>query len=281
MNSDFRADKLYVAVTTPFAADLSIDFEALVDHLDFLTGNGITAIFLGGTTGEFDTLTLEEKEALLATVRNSFSGTIVFNVSSCSLKESLRLVAISETYGADAITALPPFYRASVGDDAVEQFINAIADSTDLPFILYSFNRHTQNPITPELLAKIHCEAVKDSDKEFRLIPASPCYLCGGDSIILETFQRGGKGVVSVQGNYQPLQIKTLFDAARSNSTEAQQLQEQVAKTATIFRKTKQISRIKQALSVLIPGYPATVRLPLLPLDFDESTEILTWCREA
>lgn len=273
-------NRLYVAITTPFTNDDSIDFVALASHLKFLESNGIDALFLGGTTGEFETLTFEERHELLRFTRANFQGVIVANVSSCSLKESLAFVKDAEEFGADMITALPPFYRANVGESGIASFFNTIADASKLPLILYNFSLHSQNTISLELMNQIRCAAVKDSDKNYGLIQPFPVYLCGGDSIIAEAISRGAGGVVSVQGNYQPSKIVELFSAAKLGDPKAFELQDLVAQTAAIFRKSKQIARIKQALSSIISGYPTAVRIPLMPLFSDEQNEISLWCKE-
>ncbi len=274
------ADRLYVAITTPFAPDDSIDFTALAAHLAFLELNGIEALFLGGTTGEFETLTYKERCELLRFTRSHFDGIIVFNVSSCSLKESLAYVAVAEEYGANMITALPPFYRAKVGDSGIVTFFNAIANATKLPLILYNFTLHSQNSISLEIVNQVRCIAIKDSDKNYDLIQHSPVYLCGGDSIIADAISRGAGGVVSVQGNYQPAKIVELVALSKQGDVRAEEMQRAVAETATIYRKSKQIARIKRGLSAIVPGYPTAVRVPLMPLLPEESNEIAEWCKE-
>lgn len=277
-HSNASLEKVFVAATTPFREDLTIDSGALSAHLRYLETKGVDAIFLGGTTGEFETLTFEEKKELLYIGRHNFSGTITFNVSSTSLHESLELVKVAEKGGANAITALPPYYRAKVGDEGVVEFFNTISASTELPFIIYNFTRHTQNEVPGELLSKINAVAVKDSDKNFDMIPFAPLYLCAGDSIIAEAVSHGAKGVVSVQGNYRPAEILKLFNISKSDPQKASALQKDAADVSALFRKTKQIARIKQALSEIIPGYPAFVRLPLVTLNANEKSEITEWC---
>ncbi len=276
---ELSLEKLFVAVTTPFRKDLEIDYASLVGHLRFLENSGIDAIFIGGTTGEFETLTFAEKVELLAVGRNNFSGLITFNVSSTSLKESLELIKVAEQGGANAVTALPPFYRANVGDDGIVKFFNTLSHATSLPFIIYNFTNHTQNAITPELLHRIEAVAIKDSDKNFDLIEPAELYLCAGDSIIADAISRGARGVVSVQGNYRPVEIRNLFHKSFDNPVQAKEIQKEVATVSAVFRKTKQISRIKMALSEILPGYPSYVRLPLVELNDEEKDEIVQWCK--
>ncbi len=278
MSVDFLKN-MSVAVTTPFADDLSIKVDSLEKHLKFLMNEGIEAIFLGGTTGEFETLTLDEKKELLTVGREIFHGAITFNVTSCSLLESLELTSFAEANGADAVTALPPFYRKRVGDEGVVAFFNTIANSTKLPFIAYNFTNHTQNEITAEMMSEINAVAIKDSDKNLNLIPHVALYLSAGDSIIAEAVEKGAEGIVSVQGNYRPREVNILFKTCKSDTIKGHELQGDIAETSVIFRKNKQIARIKSAIRLRIPEYPQNVRLPLIGLTDVEQLEIENWYR--
>ncbi len=275
MSNSVNLNKLYVAVTTPFRNDSSIDCDALIAHLTFLEKSGIEAIFLAGTTGEFETLTNSEKKELLILARKAFSGIIVFNVTSCSLHESLELSSFAKEHGADAITALPPFYRAKIDTDGIVDFFNTISKASELPLIIYNFTNHTQNEITGSMMSKIDAVAIKDSDKNLSMIPDVELYLCAGDSIMAEAISKGARGVVSVQGNYRPKEIIELFNTGFSDAIKAEEIQKEVAEVSGLFRKTKQIARIKRALTEIIPGYPSTVRLPLVNLTAEEELEIV------
>jgi dihydrodipicolinate synthase/N-acetylneuraminate lyase len=268
-----QVNRVFVAVTTPFSDDNQIDFEYFTKHLKLLQESGVNSIFVGGTTGEFSALTFNEKIELLKCARKNFTGQVVFNVSSTALIEAIALAKVAEKEGADFITALPPFYTANAPEQGVVNFLKELKASVALPLIIYSFDRHSQNGFTPEMLSKIDYVAIKDSDKKVSLIGKSNNYLTAGDSAIESAVKSGAVGVVSVQGNYRPKEVLELFNRACKNE-DVSKLQEDVARVSAVFRTENQIARIKQGVSVQINGYPTRVRLPLLGVDEDEICEI-------
>ena len=269
----FNPQSLFVAVTTPFYENGDIHYDALIDHLIFLQDSEVPGIFLAGTTGEFSALTFEERISLLAVARETFEGQIVFNVSSPSLRESLEYCAIAQEERVDAVTALPPFYTSNAPVAGVVNFLKIIKESCDLPFILYQFPRHTGNDLTPEMVAEIGAVAVKDSAKTIERTTQYPNYLCGGDSSMVELMGKGAKGVVSVQGNYRPSKVVELFTAIIAQG-DALELQEDIATVSATFRTENQIAAIKKAVSLVVSGYPTTVRLPLVPLGTSEEKSV-------
>ena len=273
-NSEISLEKLFVAITTPFNRNQEIDYNALVNHISFLENSGINAIFLAGTTGEFETLTKEEKTNLLRVARNHFSGLIVFNVSSTSIKEAIELVKIAEKYGANAIASLPPFYKANLEEEGIVTFFNTLSQSTSLPLIIYNFSEHTQNKITPRIVNQVDAIAIKDSDKNIEMAKKVALYISASDSIMLQSIEHGAKGAVSVQANYRPQQILVLFNQARNSNENLENLQKEISSASAIFKKNKQIARIKYALSLIVDQYPPFVRIPLVELTEEEKTEI-------
>lgn len=267
---------LFVAVTTPFDEAGAIDFEAFKRHLLFLQESGVEKIFLAGTTGEFSALTFHEKVELLKAARPVFTGEIVFNVSSTSLRESLELLKVAEEFGADTITALPPFYTANAPKEGVIRFFQKIVEASSLPLIVYEFPRHVQNCMTPEMLSEIDYVAIKDSGKNFDLIGNVKNYLGAGDSSIVESMQLGAKGIVSVQGNYRPKIIVDLYKKAIEGKSGLEELQQNVAKVSGGFRDKHQIARIKYAVSKEVDNYPIFVRVPLVDLTKEQQADMDT-----
>jgi len=277
-------ENVFVALTTPINSKnkFLIDEIPLINHLRFLQGNGIDSVLVGGTTGEFFALGIPEKIYLFGLVKDHFRGKLIFNVSADSFYEINMLISHAEKIGADAITILPPYYIANAPSGGLIKFFQKVAEHTFLPCMLYNFTRHTQNKITPEILAEVPHAAFKDSDKDDSLIPHTPCFLCGGDSQILDFWQKGAKGVISVMGNYAPSLVMKIWNELQIGDLEsAQKTQDEICKITADFRKPDQIARIKYALSKLLEnGYPQEMLLPLLPADEKarrEIDDVLIW----
>lgn len=272
-------ENVFVALTTPLNPQnkYSIDEVALVRHLKYLRRNGINSLLVGGTTGEFFGLSIVEKIYLLGIVKGNFDGNIIFNVSANSFFEINLLIKNAEKIGANAITIISPYYIANAPTEGIIKFLKRVSESSFLPCMLYNFTKHTQNKITPEILAAVPHAALKDSDKDESLIEHTPVYLCGGDSMILDFWQKGAKGIVSVMGNYAPNRVMKIWKELRAGDLDsAQETQGHICKITDMFRKTNQIARIKYALSIILSGYPQEISLPFLPADENAKQEIDT-----
>jgi 4-hydroxy-tetrahydrodipicolinate synthase len=262
------------AATTPLKS-FEIDELSLKKHLCFLQENNIDKILSGGTTGEFFSIGNSARYKLLELTRKFFNGKIICNVSDVSISDVKKNIESAQNSGADAITLIPPFYFANAPAQGIIDFLNEAVNSAKIPCMLYNFTRHTQNKITPQILKSVPHTALKDSDKDESLIAHTPCYVCGGDSLIYDFYKKGAKGVVSVMANYCPKLVVKVWSELQNGCFEnAEKPQEQICEIASYFRKNDQIARIKYALSVILDDYPSQVLPPLMPLDNDAKKEI-------
>ncbi|MFA7256819.1 MAG: dihydrodipicolinate synthase family protein [Kiritimatiellales bacterium] len=255
--TDFELNGLVVPMATPFAEDGAIDFGAFLAHLDWLAECGVRNLLINGTTGEFFSLSPREQLDLLRTARENWDGMIVAHTGSPVLFQCLESARAVEEIGADFLASLPPFYFAGAPADGLVRWFNGLAESTELPLILYNFPKHTGNPLTPEILKQIPHYGMKDSSADLSLIPATPRYFVGGDAKISAAYAAGAKGFVSASANIDPLPYLQI---------EQERTPENQAAVDAVNARTNgpsAIVRIKHALSEIIPGYPPHVRLPL------------------
>jgi len=242
-----------------------IDESSLASHLDFLSGHGVKRILLNGTTAEFFSLLPAERRRLLMVARSNFDGEILFNTASDSLLQALDAVKWAEDEGADAVVAMLPYYYAGAPVEGLIGYLNCISQSTSLPVVLYNFTRHTGNPMSPEILESVEHFAIKDSSGDFSLIGASPCYLAGTSSRIVEAYRAGAKGFVSSVANFIPglyVRLEGLLNCG--DLRQAEELQAEINAIGAGMASSGEIAGIKRELSGLISGYPERVRLPLV-----------------
>jgi 4-hydroxy-tetrahydrodipicolinate synthase len=255
--NNFELSGLVVPAPTPFAESGAIDFGAFLAHLDWLAECGVRNLLVNGTTGEFFSLTPAEQMQLLQTARENWDGILVAHTGSPALFQCLESAHAAEEIGADFLASLPPFYFADAPADGLVRWFNELAESTELPLILYNFPKHTGNPLTPEILKQIPHYGMKDSSADLSLIPSTSRYFVGGDRKISEAYAAGAKGFVSASANIDLLPYLRI--------EKFQALENQSAVDAVNARACGPyaIAKIKQALSEIIPGYPAHVRPPL------------------
>lgn len=157
---------LVVPVCTPFDENDAIEEGMYVKHLGLLAGQGVKRILVNGTTAEFFSLTVQERKRLMELSRRHFDGVLIFHAGCDGLAQTTELAKYGQDSGADAIAAIAPYYMASVSEQGMIDYFNALADTIKVPFILYNFPKHTQNGFTPEILSKIKHFGMKDSSAD-------------------------------------------------------------------------------------------------------------------
>lgn len=208
------------ALVTPMHKE-KIDYTSVSRIINHQIESGVSAIVVGGTTGEVATLTEEEKDELYTYAREKIAGKakLVLGVGTNDTRAVERRVKSAEKIGCDGLLVVTPYYNKGTFRGVTEHY-KRIAGSTDLPIILYNVPSRTGVNLTIsqlEELAKIeNIVAIKEaSDSLDRLTELSffgdELYLySGNDSQIYLTLALGGRGVISVVSNLYPKEISNM-----------------------------------------------------------------------
>ncbi len=150
---------LVAATYTPFHADGSLNLAGVEPHAEHLLANHVTTAFIGGTTGECHSLTLEERRALAVRWTEVARGTalrIVIHVGSNALEDARNLAAQAEQLGAVAISALSPSYFKPRDVDTLVACCERIASAAPAtPFYFYDIPVFTGVSLSmPDFLAQ-------------------------------------------------------------------------------------------------------------------------------
>jgi 4-hydroxy-tetrahydrodipicolinate synthase len=275
------------AILTPFDARGDVDYAALDDYLGFLSSQGVPSIVVNGTTGEFSSLTLPERKAILERCRKTFKGTIVSHISSCSHRECLDLLSHSGDF-ADAVLLLPPYYYADVDEAGGLAFMSAVLERCTLPAYLYNFPEHTQFRINPKMLAtlaeRFECLAgIKDSGGD---LATSTAYkqgaarlqvFVGSDRWALEVLKSGLDGSVTGCANPVPEFLVGLAAQFAAGDLEGARRTQSVFDKWTSFREqvpVNQLALTKAAMEARVPGFPAYMRPPFVTVDEERARQI-------
>lgn len=213
-----------VAIVTPMNPDGSINYDLFGEFIDFQIDNKTDAIVVCGTTGESATLTDEEHiEAIDFTVKR-VNGRIpvIAGTGSNDTNYAIHLSEEAQKSGADALLLVTPYYNKTSQAGLIKHF-TAIADSVDIPIILYNVPSRTGVNIKPEtysVLAKhkniVATKEASGSISEIAKIRA----ICGddldvysgNDDQITAILSLGGKGVISVLSNIAPQQTHDICE---------------------------------------------------------------------
>lgn len=206
-----------VAVVTPFAKDLSVDFAALKKLLDHIIGNGVNYIVTLGTTGETPVLSGDEKKEIINFTQEYIAGRVPMVIGiggndTASVINDLKNYPLS---GATAILSASPYYNKP-SQEGLFQHYRAIAESSPLPVILYNvpgrtgrnMDAHTTLRLATEVQNIIGIkEASGDMQQCMEILKDRPddfLVVSGDDALALPQMACGMDGVISVAANCFP-----------------------------------------------------------------------------
>ena len=210
-----------VALVTPFQ-DGEIDFQTLDELIEFQMEGSIDGIVPMGTTGESPTMSHEEHKLVIERVVKKVSGQVpvIAGAGSNSSAEAIELTAYAKQVGADATLQVDPYYNKPTQEGFYQHF-KAIAETVDLPVVLYNIPGRCGAGMTPETIARLaeveNIVAIKEAtgslDQASEI--AARCdmtLISGDDSLTLPLASIGGKGVISVVANIVPADVKAMTD---------------------------------------------------------------------
>ncbi|HWR72409.1 MAG TPA: 4-hydroxy-tetrahydrodipicolinate synthase [Nitrospirota bacterium] len=213
-----------VAIVTPFK-DGTLDEKALGDLIEFHIKNGTDVIVPCGTTGESATLSHDEHhrvvEFTIKTVNKRVP--VVAGAGSNSTDESLELTKFAKKAGSDGVLLITPYYNKPTQEGLFRHF-KKIADSVDIPIVLYNVPGRTGVNMLPATVARLRevknivglKEAtgdMKQVSEIIRLCGRDFDVISGDDFTTLPLLCLGGVGGISVTANVAPADCAGMVDA--------------------------------------------------------------------
>ncbi len=207
MNIEWKG--IFPAVTTKFTKDDKLDFILFEKNLEAQLDAGVKGIILGGTLGEASVLSVDEKEALVKFAVEKTTGKVpvVLNIAEGSTKEAIQQAHNAKVWGAAGLMLLPPM-RYKPDHRETVMYFKTIADSTDLPIMIYNNPVDYKTEVTLEMFEELldckNIQAVKESTRDTtnvtRMINrfgGRINILCGVDTLALEELCLGAVGWVA------------------------------------------------------------------------------------
>ncbi len=227
------------ALVTPFAQDGTLDVEALRSLVDFQLRSGIDFLVPCGTTGEAPTLEHEEFMGVIRVVVQEAGGKVpvIAGVGGNNTRKICGLAREVSALGVNGILSVAPYYNKPTQEGLYQHF-KAIAESTDLPVILYNVPSRTSSNIEPATVARLaeisNIVGIKEASGSvtqqaelLSLVGPEFKVLSGDDAFTFPLMALGGVGVISVISNEVPQEMTNLthlmlagkFDEARKLNT--------------------------------------------------------------
>ncbi|MEW6770585.1 MAG: 4-hydroxy-tetrahydrodipicolinate synthase [Bacillota bacterium] len=286
--------RVLTAMVTPFDREGAVNYEQAKKLARYLVENGSDGVVVAGTTGESPTLTKEEKKALFQAVVEEVGGkaTVIAGTGSYSTADSIALTRAAEKAGADGVMLVAPYYNKPSQEGLYRHF-RAVAESTNLPVMLYNIPGRTAVNVLPATVARLakdvpNIRAIKEASGNMdqvselrRILPDEFAIYSGDDALTLPILAVGGKGVVSVVAHIAGTRMQEMINAyASGNVTLAAKVHKELFPVIKAMFITTNPVPVKAALNLrgMNVGSP---RLPLVEATPEEKEKLSQILRDA
>ena len=280
------------AVTTKFTTADTLDLKMFEVNINAQVEAGVSGIILGGTLGGASTLSDDEKRILIEATVGLVDGKIpvIINIAEQSTKGAIMAANNAEKYGASGLMMLPPM-RYKANDYETVTYFRAIAQSTDLPVMIYNNPVDYKVEVTLDMFEEmLNCEniqAVKESTRDISNITRIKNrfgdrlkVLTGVDTLGLESILMGADGWVAGLVCAFPRETVAIYELAKAGKiTEALEIYRWFLPLLELDISPQLVQNIKLAEVATGIG-TENVRAPRLPLHGDERQRVLKIIQE-
>lgn len=216
---------LYVPLVTPFNADESIDYEGYKKVIDYVIDGGMDGVLIGGTTGEYHMMSVEERKELIKKGCEIVDGRVdvIAGTGMNTAKATIEMTNFAADCGAKWALVLPPYYHQTT-EAGIYEFFKEVAEGSKIGIIIYHTPGSTNVELSPELireLAKIDgIASVKETIDETH---TSDTYMATRDipdfsvmeanePLLLPSYAIGIDAAFSIIFNLLPREMREMYD---------------------------------------------------------------------
>ncbi len=281
-----------VAIVTPFREG-KVDERALAELIEWQIASGTNGIVPCGTTGESATLSHDEHNRVIElTVDVAHRRVpVIAGTGSNSTEEAIALTKHAKQVGVDGASLITPYYNKPTQEGLYRHY-KAVAETVDLPLVLYNIPGRTGVNMLPATIARLSAiktivgvkegsGSVQQASDIVQMCGDRLTVLAGDDALTLPMMAVGGKGVITVTANIAPTEMAGLVKAfAEGNIDEARRIHFKLSPLFTaLFYETNPIP-VKEALGLMGKIDPE-LRLPLCPMAQDTREKLIRVLKEA
>ncbi|MGM4919241.1 4-hydroxy-tetrahydrodipicolinate synthase [Tardiphaga sp. 813_E8_N1_3] len=273
---------------TPFDGHGALDLLTFARLCERQVCAGASAIVVGESAGEADTLTPKERAVLIRTAVSIARGRIriIAGAGSNCTSRAIAANRLAQAAGADAVMSVVPYYNRPTADGIAAHF-RTILETTSLPVIVHDAPSRCARALTDDTLIGLAASprliGLRDDTGDAGrlallrpLLPAGFRMLTGQDTAALPYLLLGGDGVVSAMANVAPQLCRGMYYAARQGCPRyATTISDMLAPLAAVLPPDQASAAVKFALSLRGLGN-AAVRLPLTEITETEQQQVYT-----
>ena len=269
---------ILTAMITPFTDDGHVNFQEALRLAGYLLDNGSDGLIVGGTTGESPNIDDCDKLELFTLIAKEYGhrATIIANTGSNSTKKSIALTKAASHTGVHGVMTVVPYYNKPNQEGCYLHF-KAVADSTDLPVMLYNVPGRTGGRIEPQTVARLAKEcsnitSIKEATGDIKitqqireLLPNNDFMIYSGDdALTLDVIQNGGAGVISVAAHIVGKEMQEMIGLFRQGKIKE--------------ARTIELSLVPILKAMFITTNPIPVKYAMKQLGFNTGPLLLPLC---
>ena len=276
---------IYAALVTPYTKDGQVNYDELQKLVCHLIDQGLEGFYVNGSTAEAFLLSQAEREKILEAVVEANAGRskVICHVGAISTDEAIRYTRHAEQTGADAVSAISPFYYKFSNREII-QYYNDIMGSTALPMFVYNFPNFSGFSLTADILDELaknqNLAGVKFTSSDMFLleqIKSNHPELAvwnGFDEMLASGLMAGADGGIGSTYNCMPKLAHKVYDAFRAgNLEEAQNKQRQMNQVIKVIGTYGVFASVKEILEM--EGFHLNgVRRPFTPMGEEGRTHL-------
>jgi 4-hydroxy-tetrahydrodipicolinate synthase len=278
----------YPVLITPMTEAQEIDWAGVKNNVNYFINQGVAGIVINGSTGEFVSLSKEERFQMIELVLKEVNGRIpvIVGTSAETTKETIEYTKQAEAHGADCALIINPYYGKPKENEIYFHY-KEVSNAVHIPIMLYNNPFTSGINMSTELMLNIgrDCEYVthiKESSGEIgkardlaRQGKGDFEVFCGSEELVMESYFVGATGWISVAGNIAPKLVTDMFNYFQNGKVDkAWAINDQILPLCSFLEGSgKYVQIVKRAMDLIgQAGGPA--RHPRLGLTPEEDQKL-------
>ena len=273
---------VYAASLSILNEDNSLNIEATIDHASSIIKNGLHGVFLFGSTGQSQLISISEKKELIAKIASHKLKKQFFLGTGCnSLKENIEIVKYAMEYDFKDFLIMPPAYYKGNTDEGVFNFYSLLIEAVPkIKIILYNFEKLSSYKFSAESVEKLvkaypgNIIGCKDSSYNLFQTLKLPNFLMfpGSEAKLLKGLELGCSGCISAVTNVTHALARKVFDDFEKKET--QKVNDKLILVRETFDQYNLISALHSILSIQDDNYK-NILPPLVLLSPEKQKELI------
>jgi len=274
----YKFKGMVAAIPTTFNEDETINIDGFKKVLNHLVHGGMHGVLVGGSTGEYTLMSMEERKSIIKTACEEAKGKIeiIAGASCYRTKDTIEMARFSAKAGADAVLVIPPYYLKTSRQGIIDYY-QAISDNADIGIVIYHYPDATGVFLDPELILELskiknvigikntaemeHTSKLIDmfkDDENFGVIN-------GFEHLIIGTLATGGDGTMGIVHNLVPKEMVEIYNSIKENNlAKAIEINKRLAPLYSLMEDEPYPGPVKAALELIgLPG--GKPRKPIVP----------------